>query len=167
MLMCGGIKRRDNRGAGMDFKYLFPDFDGRISRQPFWMGVIVLVVIALVASFVLGLILPAWLAQLVVNLGLIYPALALMVKRLHDHGEGALPLGAVFILPSLVASLLRLTGLTYSTVTLGNVTYVAPTLFGWLINLIVIVIGLYALYHLGIKEGQREANAYGADPLQD
>lgn len=150
----------------MDFNFLFTDFDGRINRQPFWIGVLVLAVAAVVGSFILMLFLPAWLTQLVVNLAVIYPALALMVKRLHDHGDAAMPLAAVFILPSFVASLLRLTGLTYSSVTLGEVTYVAPNFFGWLINLIVLAIGLYALYYLGIKEGQREGNAYGPDPLK-
>jgi uncharacterized membrane protein YhaH (DUF805 family) len=150
----------------VDFKSLYTDFDGRISRQPFWIGVLVLAVCSIVASFILLLIFPAWLAQLIVNLAVIIPALALMVKRLHDHGDDAMPLAAVFILPSLIASFLRLTGLTYSSVTLGDVTYVAPNFFGWLINLIVLAVAIYALYYLGIKEGQREANAYGPDPLQ-
>ncbi|MEM7443358.1 MAG: DUF805 domain-containing protein [Pseudomonadota bacterium] len=150
----------------MDFRALFTDFDGRINRQPFWIGILVLIVASIVGSFILLLFLPAWLAQLIVNLAVIYPALALMVKRLHDHGEAAMPMAAVFILPSLVASLLRLTGLTYYSASIGDITYVAPNFFGWIINLIVLAIGLYALYYLGIKEGQRESNAYGPDPLQ-
>lgn len=150
----------------MDFKFLYTDFDGRINRQPFWIGILVLALCSIVASFILMLIFPAWLSQLVVNLAVIIPALALMVKRLHDHGEAAMPLAAVFILPSLIASFLRLTGLTYSVRTFGDEIFVAPNFFGWLINLIVLAVALYALYHLGIKEGQREANAYGPDPLQ-
>jgi len=151
----------------VDFKFLYTDFDGRLNRQPFWIGVLVLAVCSLVASFILLLIFPAWLAQLVINLAVIIPALALMVKRLHDHGDSAMPLAAVFILPSLIASLLRLTGLTYTSGTFGDIAYVAPNFFGWLINLIVLAIALYALYYLGIKQGQREANAYGPDPLQN
>lgn len=37
----------------MDFGSLFTDFDGRINRQPFWIGVLVLAVAAMVGSFVL------------------------------------------------------------------------------------------------------------------
>lgn len=150
----------------VDFNFLYTDFDGRINRKPFWIGVLGLAVAGFVGSVILLWFLPAWLTQIVINLTLILPALALMVKRLHDHGNPALPLAAVFILPSFIASLLRLTGLTYSAVSLGEVTYVVPNFFGWLINLIVLAIGLYALYYLGIKEGQREANAYGPDPLR-
>jgi len=36
----------------MDWNYLFTSFDGRISRQPFWIGTLVLWVASLVVSFV-------------------------------------------------------------------------------------------------------------------
>jgi uncharacterized membrane protein YhaH (DUF805 family) len=75
----------------LDWKYLFTSFDGRINRQPFWTGIIVLFVANIVLAIIggiLGAILPI-LSTLVsiVSLVLIYPALALYAKRWHDRSK--------------------------------------------------------------------------------
>ena len=66
----------------MDPKFLFLSFDGRINRQPFWLGVIAL----LIANGIVFAIFQAWLAWLI-RLALVYPALAVSVKRCHDRGK--------------------------------------------------------------------------------
>jgi uncharacterized membrane protein YhaH (DUF805 family) len=74
----------------MDWTYLFTSFEGRISRQPFWIGVLILWVIQMVAAAVtfglfgenLGNILFS-----VISLVMIYPSLAVGVKRWHDHDK--------------------------------------------------------------------------------
>jgi uncharacterized membrane protein YhaH (DUF805 family) len=74
--------------------------EGRINRRSFWLGVIVLVVINIVAS-ILDLILHTprigvtetsngeGVIALVVGLILIYPSIALSAKRWHDRNKSA------------------------------------------------------------------------------
>ena len=66
----------------MDWRELFLSFDGRISRQPFWIGSISILLVSLVLTSVLPLFLEA-----IVGLVLIYPGLAVSVKRCHDRGK--------------------------------------------------------------------------------
>lgn len=75
----------------LDWKYLFTSFDGRINRQPFWTGVIVLIVANIIISIIAGIltnIIPA-LGMIVslISIVLIYPALALYAKRWHDRSK--------------------------------------------------------------------------------
>ncbi|QPC86619.1 DUF805 domain-containing protein [Mesorhizobium sp. NBSH29] len=99
----------------MDWKYLFTSFEGRISRQPFWIGVGVLIAISVVAQILDGVLgthsagsgigLVSGLAMLVC----IYPAIALYAKRWHDRDKsgwwsliGFVPIiGAVWMLVEL------------------------------------------------------------------
>jgi len=81
----------------MDWKYLFLSIDGRINRQPFWVGVVVLVVISGIASIldaILGL--PTMGGAYgrgpisgLVSLVMIYPSIALSAKRWHDRDKSA------------------------------------------------------------------------------
>lgn len=82
----------------MNWNYLFTSFEGRINRRPFWMGIIVLVVISVVAS-ILDLILNTprlgvseysggtGLIGIIVGILEIWPSLALSVKRWHDRNK--------------------------------------------------------------------------------
>jgi uncharacterized membrane protein YhaH (DUF805 family) len=74
-----------------DWKYLFTSFDGRINREPFWAGVLVLIAVNIVLSIigtVLGMIFAplAYLAS-IASLVMIYPAVALYAKRWHDQSK--------------------------------------------------------------------------------
>jgi uncharacterized membrane protein YhaH (DUF805 family) len=74
-----------------DWKYLFTSFDGRINREPFWAGVLVLiganVVLAIIGS-ILGMIFgPLSYLPAIASLVLIYPAVALYAKRWHDQAK--------------------------------------------------------------------------------
>jgi uncharacterized membrane protein YhaH (DUF805 family) len=66
----------------MDWQKLFLSLDGRISRQPFWIGMLVLVVVNVVAGAVLGRFLST-----LVGIALIYPSVCVSVKRWHDRGK--------------------------------------------------------------------------------
>ncbi len=77
----------------MDWKYLFTSFDGRINRKPFWLGIVVMIAISIVAS-ILDLIFGTMSAEGgfgiisgIVSLIMIYPSLALYAKRWHDRGK--------------------------------------------------------------------------------
>lgn len=66
----------------MAFKQLFLSLDGRINRQPFWIGIVILVVVTAAASAIF----PVWLAG-IIQLALVYPSVAVYVKRCHDRGK--------------------------------------------------------------------------------
>lgn len=74
-----------------DWKYLFTSFDGRINREPFWAGVLVLIGINIIFA-IIGGILGAILGPLsylatIGSLVMIYPAVALYAKRWHDQSR--------------------------------------------------------------------------------
>lgn len=75
----------------MDWKYLYGSFDGRIGRQSFWIGHVVLIAISAAVHVVVGGIfgmegIGRAIAG-IITLVLIYPSLAVDVKRLHDRGK--------------------------------------------------------------------------------
>lgn len=78
----------------MDWKYLLLSMDGRINRQPYWLGVLALVGVSVVAA-VLDLVLRtptvggSGAIGLIVSLVLIYPSIALSAKRWHDRDKSA------------------------------------------------------------------------------
>ncbi|MGO9134917.1 MAG: DUF805 domain-containing protein [Methylovirgula sp.] len=75
----------------MDYQDLFLTNAGRINRQPFWIGGIILAVINVVLGFIFGLIFGhnnlANILALIVNVVLIYPSVNLGIKRFHDRGK--------------------------------------------------------------------------------
>ncbi len=78
----------------MDWRYLFTSLEGRINRQKFWMGVIVLAVIGVVAS-ILDKVIGSNVSNgvgvigIIVTLIEIYPSICLSGKRWHDRGKSA------------------------------------------------------------------------------
>jgi uncharacterized membrane protein YhaH (DUF805 family) len=98
----------------MDWKYLFTSFEGRIGRQGYWMGVLVLVGVSIVAGL-LDAILgtggeSGWgVVSVIATLAMLYPAIALYAKRWHDRGKsgwwsliGLIPiLGGIWMLVEL------------------------------------------------------------------
>ena len=132
----------------MDWKYLFTSFEGRISRQPFWLSVLAMIIVQWIVIIVLGTILgtsmmagmdpgmdpeaaiaaankamiPIWITMLV----FLYPALAIYAKRWHDRGKS-----------------------------------------GWwtLIILVPLIGSIWFLVECGFLRGTEGPNQYGNDPL--
>ncbi len=93
----------------MDWKYLYTSFEGRTSRQPFWLSLLALVVVEWVVMLILGLILgtsmmggidpnmppdqaaammtKGMIPIIIVSLLFLYPALAVYTKRWHDRDK--------------------------------------------------------------------------------
>lgn len=127
----------------VDFIRLFFSFQGRISRQPFWIGAVVLGVIGWIsAASYIEVMASAERqsgstdqARLYVAVGVyvlwslasIWPTLALQAKRWHDRGKSAWMI---------------------------------------LVNFIPLVGAIWSLVELGFLAGTPQANAYGEDPLQ-
>ena len=154
----------------MDFRHLYTTFDGRINRKPFWMGAIVLFIVAfLVSLVVVGLLSMisqtlASLVSLLISLVLLYPSCALGIKRLHDRGKSG-RLMAVFIAPNVIFLIADMLGLTSRDVVMGGETVPVPTALGGVLLLVSFVVAIWALIELGIRKGTPGPNAYGADPL--
>jgi uncharacterized membrane protein YhaH (DUF805 family) len=74
-----------------DWQYLFTSLEGRINRQPFWAGVVVLIVINVAIAIVTNILGAIWgpLAFLgtIASLIMIYPAVVLYAKRWHDRSK--------------------------------------------------------------------------------
>jgi uncharacterized membrane protein YhaH (DUF805 family) len=116
----------------MNWKYLFTSVEGRINRAKFWIGVLVLIAIAIVA-FIIDMV--AGTQEALGGIGLfsalatlvsIYFGICLYAKRWHDRDKS-----------------------------------------GWwtLITLVPVIGSIWILIELGMLEGTRGANRYGADPL--
>ena len=76
----------------MDWKYLFTSLEGRIGRHSYWMGILAMAVIGVVASL-LDVMLGTMnengygIISGLAGLLLIYPAIVLYAKRWHDRGK--------------------------------------------------------------------------------
>lgn len=80
----------------MDWKYLFTSFEGRINRQPFWIGFLIVFFINILVGSASGFsINPFGMGGMggigglgfIISLLLIYPALAIGTKRCHDRNK--------------------------------------------------------------------------------
>jgi uncharacterized membrane protein YhaH (DUF805 family) len=74
-----------------DLAWLLLSFDGRIGRRSWWLcGVGAMLGIGLILSALLGIAgVPEKIATAIVNLGLLWPTLALSAKRWHDRDKSA------------------------------------------------------------------------------
>ena len=138
----------------MDWHYLFISLDGRINRQPYWIGAILVAIAGLLIQY-LALMTLGPLAALVIGLICLYPSFALMLKRAHDRNRPTW-LIAIFFGLMAAATLLRPDDVDNMTET--------PTLFV-LIAIPWILLSLFFLVDLGFLRGTRGPNRYGPDPL--
>jgi uncharacterized membrane protein YhaH (DUF805 family) len=145
----------------MNLGSIYTSFEGRISRRPFWIATIVLVVVAL-ALLMASLIIVGErdyaairLNGFVLTLALLYPLLAVWVKRLHDRGRPGYFV-IVFLVPWLLHQILNLLGITGDPTAINSLDVL---FFG--INF---VIGIWFFIDLGILRGTRGTNQYGPDP---
>ncbi|WP_026381785.1 DUF805 domain-containing protein [Afifella pfennigii] len=68
----------------MDWKYLYTSFEGRIGRRDWWIGVIGLFLISVVATILFG---TDGLVPFVISVLIFIGGLACHVKRFHDRGR--------------------------------------------------------------------------------
>ncbi len=74
----------------MDFKQLFLTFDGRLNRQPYWIGTLLLVFGNLVGSGIGHLVIGGAIGALIaiiVSIALLYPSICIAIKRCHDRDK--------------------------------------------------------------------------------
>lgn len=142
----------------MNWVQLFTSFEGRISRQWFWIGWAFLVAVD-IALWIGTRSLDDERISAVADLVLTYPQFAVSAKRGHDRNTPTWVIG-VFFAASVVFDLLQLGGW----VTAASLERQTP-----LMTAILIPIGIFALVliiDLGFRRGTVGPNRYGPDPLE-
>lgn len=139
----------------MDWKFIFLSFQGRLNRKPYWLGT--LAIIGVIAVAVLGLVFltggaGGYAAIAILYLVLLWPTLAIGVKRLHDRGKSAWWLVVFYVVPT-VLNVLAESG--------DGGDGIGAMIFG----LAGLAISIWALVELGFLRGTVGANRYGPDPL--
>jgi uncharacterized membrane protein YhaH (DUF805 family) len=141
--------------GSIDWVYLYNGFHGRIGRQTFWIGVIVLAAIELVLHFVAEQIQGERLSA-IVDLAFTYPEFAVTLKRAHDR---ELPVWLLFIFfgANALLDLLAVLGVagTDETPSMLSLAIMVP----YLVFVVALVI------ELGFRRGTIGPNQYGPDPL--
>ena len=138
----------------MDWRYLLSSFDGRVSRQPFWIALGCVVALELVALVVAYRIEGERLAA-IVDLAFAYPEFAIAAKRGHDRDVPTWVPGLFFALAVLI-DLLVVVGL--------RVTDERSALF-YVFVLPVSIFGVALLVDFGFRKGTPGPNRFGPDPL--
>jgi uncharacterized membrane protein YhaH (DUF805 family) len=150
-----------------DLTGLYTSFNGRINRARYWLGTFILsiptILTLLVVAALLGVSIMApdfrfKLFNLFLAALLLYPAAALMVKRLNDRDRPAW-LAGLFLAPSLLSSFTNVIGVT------GN--RLAPNILDVLLGLFTFVVGIWAFIELGCLRGTVGANQHGSDRLSE
>ncbi|GAB5429073.1 MAG: DUF805 domain-containing protein [Devosia indica] len=152
-----------------NIKALLTTTDGRIGRQQWWIGIVVLIVISIVASIVLSILsfgngtVMAWFGVLI-NLALIWPSYCVGIKRRHDRDNNGTDL-KILIAGSVLLNLLTATGIGSSMTDMGGVMVPVPSIWLGALNLIFAIFAIYMLVQLGFLKGTAGPNNYGPDPL--
>lgn len=141
--------------GSIDWAYLYNGFHGRIGRQTFWIGAVILLVAEMVLYYVAEQIHGERLSA-IVDLAFTYPEFSLALKRAHDRD---LPIWLLFIFFGAGALLDLLTVLGFAgsddTPSMLSLAIVVP--YG--------VFFIALLVELGFRRGTVGPNQYGPDPL--
>jgi uncharacterized membrane protein YhaH (DUF805 family) len=78
------LSRDSMQEAAMDWKYLYMNFDGRIARKDWWIGIAIIFVVSLIISALVG---NQGIIQFVIGIVLFIGGLSLHIKRFHDRGK--------------------------------------------------------------------------------
>lgn len=146
-----------------DFKTALFSFQGRLRRQHFWISWLICLGVGVVAGWIplLGIL---------ISLALIWPNVAITVKRLHDMGHS----GWLCLVP-IVVGIVGFIGI-FATVGASIITNYAalenedPVAIWALVAPMFGIIGIIGLVHLGfliwigVTEGQRGDNRFGPSP---
>jgi len=144
----------------MDFGYILTSTQGRIPRSQWWAGFLVLIIIGVVLglliAWVLGMTMVGLIATLILQIILLYPSYCISAKRFQDRNKpGGLALIGIGL--AILQTLARVVGLSnpYN-----------PTAVDWILNVALLIVGIWYLIELGILRGTIGPNKFGPDPLE-
>lgn len=150
----------------MNIVSLLTSFSGRIGRGKFWLGLIIIVVIAIVLQLLLRSVMSQGMAQLLSMVVLIYFAAALYLKRLQDRGKGMMPWIPIIFGPGILLTIMQAGQIGFENISIEGTTASIPTgTLGWVVIALATVIGLWALVEMGFLRGTKGDNEFGPDPL--
>lgn len=152
-------------GTGFDFKYALLQFDGRLRRSHFWIGFLII----FGASFVVF-----WIPFLgaLLMLGLVWPNLAISVKRLHDMGKTGWWVLAPFVV-NIALTIISFVIMAGNIVSSGgspdyyeNNPSAALAMMGpaFALSGISVLVSLAFLLWIGLVDSQPGENRYGPNP---
>ena len=153
---------RDTGGA-YDFKSAMFSFNGRLRRQHFWISWLIL----LGAGIVLG-----WIPIIgtLISIALIWPGVAIQVKRLHDMGKtgwfAVIPWVANVIGFFMIISAVGMAIFTNPQAFESEDPSVALSMLGSMMGGFAVMglVGLAFLLWIGITDSQRGDNKFGPNP---
>lgn len=153
----------DTQVTGFDWKTLLFSFEGRIRRSHFWIGWLILLGVGVVAGWI------PFLGALI-SLLLIWPNLAITVKRLHDMGQT----GWLVVVPWVVSIVGMFVGFgmigmsaVMNAAALENedpaaiLALIGPA-FGLLALILLVSLGF--LLWIGLTDSQKGDNRFGPNP---
>jgi uncharacterized membrane protein YhaH (DUF805 family) len=138
----------------VDWHYLLTSFDGRISRQPFWIAFGCVVAVELLALAIAYRIEGERLAA-IVDLAVAYPEFAIAAKRGHDRNVPTWVPGLFFGLAIVIDFF----------VVLGVQLTDQRSASFYLFVLPVSIFGVALLLDFGFRKGTPGPNRFGPDPL--
>ena len=152
-----------NQVQSFDWQKLLFSFEGRTRRSHFWIGWL----ICLGAGVVAG-----WIPLLggLISLALIWPNLAISVKRLHDMGQSgwliAIPWVVSIVGIFVAVGMIGVSALTNTAALEREDPAAILALVGPAIGLfgLLLLVNLGFLLWIGLFEGQRGDNRYGPNP---
>lgn len=141
--------------------------EGRISRKHFWISVFGLYVFFVIGIFLITPMVGKNIAILIFFVASLYPTFCVYSKRLQDRNKPALPIALLFVGLPAIYSLLFQFNIGFSIIQIDVNTFVpVPISFAWLSQLILLVVGIWAIIECGCKKGTHGSNRFGNDPLQ-
>jgi uncharacterized membrane protein YhaH (DUF805 family) len=140
----------------VNWSYLFFSFDGRISRQPFWIAFIAIAGLELACEFSVYQLESGERLSAIISLAFAYPEFAVCAKRGHDRNISPRVIGAFFLL-SVSMDFIAVLGLGGTREELSALLFVLLVL--WALFAVAMVI------ELGVRRGTPGPNRYGRDPL--
>ena len=149
----------------LNFATLFTSFKGRIRRQHFWIGFIIMIVVAVVISM---------LPKVVAVIGsflILWPMAALYIKRGHDMGKpdtfSYIPIG-LSVISTLISAVWKMQYEEgYKAATMAGDTsaiFSGPGSSLMLISTALGLIGLIFLIWYGAADGEPRPNQWGPNP---
>lgn len=144
---------------------LYTTFHGRIGRARFTLGLLGLIMIGLLVGFAAAFagiagFGGAW-TSLALSLAFLYPALALIVKRLHDRGRPALPFAAIYVAPGLLLNLMQALEIGFTPVRFGDLVAMQPSALGLAATALAFATALVAFVDLCLRRGTPADNVFG------
>jgi uncharacterized membrane protein YhaH (DUF805 family) len=127
-------------------------FSGRINRAKYWLIALVFIVVSVIAialALFAGGMGTAIVVGFILYIPMLWIALAVGAKRLHDRNKSGWWMLLFYIAPGILQT---------------TAEYVGD--MGFVLNIIGTALGIWGLIELGLLRGTEGANQYGPDPLQ-